>query len=294
MTIGGYTLHLIDAGRPGLDGGAMFGIVPKTLWEKRIPADAQNRIPLQMRCLLLEGHGRLILVDCGLGDKIDDKFRRIYAVDPDAATLQGSLDAAGFGLDDVTDLVLTHLHFDHCGGATARRGDRLRVVFPNAEVHVQRRHWDWAKESPREGASFLAENLDPLEASGQLRLIGADQLGGSGLHGDPALFPNVEMVVVDGHTHGQQLVKVSGDEGTLLYAADLLPTTAHVPLLWNMGYDVEPLKTVAEKEALLPQAADGGWLVLFEHDPETAVARIVRTDRGFAVADASPDLRGSV
>ena len=290
MTIGGYTLHLIDAGRLGLDGGAMFGIVPKPLWEKKIPADAHNRIPLQMRCLLLEGHGRLILVDCGLGDKVDAKFRKIYAVDPDAATLAGSLDRAGFGLADVTDLVLTHLHFDHCGGATVRRGDRLEVAFPNAEVHVQKSHWEWAKESPREQASFLADNLDPLAASGQLRLIEEYAIGGGSAHGDPMMFPNVETVIVNGHTHGQQLVKITGDEGTLLFAGDLLPTAAHVPLLWNMGYDVEPLQTVAEKEALLPRAAAENWLVLFEHDPETAVARITRTDRGFAVADAAPDL----
>ena len=290
MTIGGYTLHLIDAGRLGLDGGAMFGIVPKPLWEKKIPADAHNRIPLQMRCLLLEGHGRLILVDCGLGDKADAKFRKIYAVDPGAATLAGSLGRAGFGLADVTDLVLTHLHFDHCGGATVRRGDRLEVAFPNAEVHVQKAHWEWAKESPREQASFLAENLDPLAASGQLRLIEPYAIGGGSAHGDPMLFPNVETVIVNGHTHGQQLLKITGDEGTLLFAGDLLPTAAHVPLLWNMGYDVEPLQTVAEKEALLPQAAAENWLVLFEHDPDTAVARITRTDRGFAVADAAPDL----
>ena len=290
MTIGGYTLHLIDAGRLGLDGGAMFGIVPKPLWQRKTTPDDQNRIPLQMRCLLLEGHGRLILVDCGLGDKADDKFRTIYAVDPDAPTLAQSLRRAGFGMADVTDLVLTHLHFDHCGGATVRDGDRLRVAFPNAEVHVQKEHWEWAKVSPREQASFLPENLEPLGASGQLRLIEPYAIGGSSQHGDPQLFPNVETVVVHGHTHGQQLLKVIGDDQTLLFAADLLPTTAHVPLLWNMGYDVEPLKTVAEKETLLPQAADEGWLVLFEHDPETAVARIERTARGFSTTDASPDL----
>jgi glyoxylase-like metal-dependent hydrolase (beta-lactamase superfamily II) len=268
----------------------MFGIVPKPLWQRHIAPDDQNRIPLQMRCLLLEGHGRLVLVDCGLGDKVDDKFRKIYAVDPDAPTLARSLDRAGFGMDDVTDLVLTHLHFDHCGGATVRDGDRLRVAFPNAEIHVQEEHWEWAKVSPREGASFLAENLEPLEASGQLRLIGPHAFGGAGQHGDPQLFPNVETVVVNGHTHGQQLLKIADDDQALLFAADLLPTTAHVPLLWNMGYDIEPLKTVAEKEALLPQAADEGWLVLFEHDTETAVARIERTARGFAAVDRAPTL----
>ncbi len=281
MTIGSYTLHEIHAGRLGLDGGAMFGIVPKPLWERRIPADGRNRIPLAMRCLLLEGDSRLVLVDDGVGDKTDAKFDDIYAVDRASSELHRSLKAAGFGAADVTDVVLTHLHFDHCGGSTLRRADgSLEVAFPNATFHVQRRHWEWAHESPREQASFLPENLEPIAASGRLQL-----------HDGPGeLLPGVEALVVDGHTRGQQLIKLSDAERTLLYAADLLPTAAHVPPLWVMAYDVAPLETLAEKERILARAADEEWTVMFEHDTETATARVERTERGYRVVGQEPTL----
>jgi glyoxylase-like metal-dependent hydrolase (beta-lactamase superfamily II) len=276
MQIGPYALHEIHAGQLRLDGGAMFGIVPKPLWERRIPADERNRIPLATRCLLLEGGGRVVLVDNGVGDTYDDKFADIYAVDRESAELHRSLADAGFGADDVTDVVLTHLHFDHCGGSTTRDADAsLRVAFPNATFHVQRAHWEWAHASPREGASFLSENLDPLRASGQLRLV----------DGPGPLLPGIEALVVDGHTRGQQLLKVSDGEQTLLYAADLLPTAAHVPLLWVMAYDVAPLDTLGEKERILNQAASEGWTVFFEHDTETATARIEKGERGFRAVD---------
>jgi glyoxylase-like metal-dependent hydrolase (beta-lactamase superfamily II) len=276
MQIGPYALHEIHAGQLRLDGGAMFGIVPKPLWERRIPADERNRIPLATRCLLLEGDGRVVLVDNGVGDTYDDKFADIYAVDRESAELHRSLADAGFGADDVTDVVLTHLHFDHCGGSTTRDADgSLRVAFPNATFHVQRAHWEWAHASPREGASFLSENLDPLRASGQLRLV----------DGPGPLLPGIEALVVDGHTRGQQLLKVSDGEQTLLYAADLLPTAAHVPLLWVMAYDVAPLDTLGEKERILNQAASEGWTVFFEHDTETATARIEKGERGFRAVD---------
>jgi glyoxylase-like metal-dependent hydrolase (beta-lactamase superfamily II) len=284
MELGGYRLDVVHAGFLGLDGGAMFGIVPKTLWARRIPADDQNRIPLAMRCLLLRGHGRTVLVDDGLGDKYDEKFGRLYDVDRTEHDLLPALDALGVRPEDVTDVVLTHLHFDHCGGSTRRDDDgRLVPTFPNAVYHVQHRHWAWAHESPREGASFLAENLEPLAASGQLQLLdeGASPL------------PNVELLVVDGHTRGQQLPLVKGaGEGALLYAADLLPTSAHVPLLWIMAYDVAPLETLAEKERLLARAADEGWTVFFEHDPETVTARITRTERGYEAVDRRTALPG--
>ena len=281
MKIGPYTLHEIHAGRLGLDGGAMFGIIPKPLWERRIAPDGRNRIPLAMRCLLLEGDGRLILVDNGVGDKYDAKFADIYDVDVESSELHRSLQAAGFGADEVTDVILTHLHFDHCGGSTVRDGqDMLRVAFPNATFHVQAAHWTWAHTSPREGASFLSENLDPLEASGQLRLV----------EGPGELLPGIEALVVNGHTRGQQLLKIRDDDTTLLYAADLLPTAAHVPLLWVMAYDVAPLDTLAEKEPILAQAAREGWTVFFEHDTETAIARIEHSDRGFRAVDVSPTL----
>ena len=281
MTLAGYQIDLVEAGRLRLDGGAMFGIVPRPLWERRIAPDDRNRIPLAMRCLLLRGHGRVVLVDTGLGHKTDAKFDDIYGVDRGHSTLEGSLAALGVAPDDVTDVVLTHLHFDHAGGATQRTdGGDLALTFPGATHHVQRAHWAWAHESPRERASFLAENLDPLEASGQLALR----------DGDDAPFPGVSLHVVDGHTRGQQLVRVSDGERSLLHAADLVPTAAHVPLLWVMAYDVEPLATIAEKERLLRRAADEGWTLVFEHDPETATAGVVETERGFATRDERPGL----
>ncbi|MDT0630484.1 MBL fold metallo-hydrolase [Rubrivirga litoralis] len=283
MTHGDYQIDTVETGRLGLDGGAMFGIVPKPLWEKRIAPDDQNRIPLAMRCLLLRGHGRTVLVDTGVGAKGDDKFERIYAVDHQHSALGGSLAALGVEPGDVTDVVLTHLHFDHAGGATERGPDgALRTAFPNAAYHVQRAHWEWAHESVREQASFLAENMDPIEASGQLVL--AD--------GEVSPFPGVSYVLVHGHTRAQQLVLVEGGaaEGgaaaPLLFAADLLPTAAHVPLPWVMAYDIEPLQTLREKERVLTRAADEGWTVVFEHDAEVAAARIKRTEKGFRAADA--------
>ena len=276
MNLGGYTVHTLEADRFGLDGGAMFGIVPRALWARRIEPDAQNRIPMTARCLLLEGHGRVILVACGVGGKDDAKFRSIYGVDDAEHNLHGSLAAAGFSAADVTDVVLTHLHFDHCGGATERDGSgALRVTFPNARHHVQRRHWDWAHTSPREGASFLAENLEPLAASGALVL--AD--------GPGEVAPGVRTLVVDGHTRGQQLVAVGEGDETVLFAADLLPTAHHVPLLWIMAYDVAPLDTLGEKERILTRAAQEGWTVVFEHDAETAVGHVEHTERGFRAVE---------
>jgi glyoxylase-like metal-dependent hydrolase (beta-lactamase superfamily II) len=281
MKIGPYTLHQIDAGVLRLDGGAMFGIIPRPLWERRIRPDERGRIPLAMRCLLLEGEGRLVLVDNGLGDKYDEKFADIYAVDQESSELHRSLRAAGFSADDVTDVILTHLHFDHCGGSTLRSASGgLEPAFRSATFHVQARHWEWARESPREQASFLQENLAPLAASGQLRLV----------EGETELFPGIETFVVDGHTRGQQLVRVfSGDE-SLLFAADLLPTTAHVPLLWIMAYDVAPLDTISEKKRLLRRAAAERWRIMFEHDTSVATARIEETDRGYQAVDLQQSL----
>lgn len=252
----------------------MFGIVPKPLWERRIPADDRNRIPLNMRCLLLEGDGRVILIDNGLGHKYDSKFADLFAVDHSEYTLDGSLEAAGFSREDVTDVILTHLHFDHCGGSTRQAGDRVEVAFPNASFHVQRAHWEWANApNDRERASFLAENLDPLAASGQLHLV----------DGEGTLFPGVDVLLANGHTEAQQLVKISGPEGTLVFVADLLPTSAHLRAPWIMAYDVRPLVTLDEKEAFLERAWEGGWHLFFEHDPEVIVSGLHKSDRGITI-----------
>ncbi|SRR5690606_29420803 len=277
--IGPYSLHTIETGRFGLDGGAMFGIVPKPLWERRIQADERNRIPLAMRCLLLEGDGRVILIDNGLGHKYDEKFRDIYAIDHESSNLVRSLEEAGFSADDVTDVILTHLHFDHCGGTTKRVGGEIVLTFSNARHYVQRRHWEWARNpNAREAASFFAENLDPLDASGLLQLV----------DGEVSLFPGVDVLAMNGHTEAQQIVRVRDEQRTLVFVADLLPTTAHLRDAWIMAYDVRPLVTLEEKHRFLNEAVDGGWHFFFEHDPEAVVATPRRTERGVQAVEIRP------
>ena len=276
-----YTLHALETGRFRLDGGAMFGVVPKPLWERRIAADDRNRIPLAMRCLLAEGDGRVVLVDAGLGHKYDAKFADLYAVDHETATLAGSLRALGVAPEAVTDVVLTHLHFDHVGGCTRRdAAGRLGLTFPNARHHVQRRHWAWALDpNPRERASFFDENLRPLGEAGALVL-----------HDGPGeILPGVRVRTFDGHTEAQQVVLVDGGgQGTVAFAADLLPTAHHLAPAWVMGYDVRPLVTMTEKAAFLDEAVREGWHLFFEHDPDTALATPARTDRGVVAADPRP------
>lgn len=277
--IGEYTLHTIETGRFGLDGGAMFGIVPKPLWERKIPADAKNRIPLNMRCLLIEGDGRLMLIDNGLGDKYDEKFSDIFAVDHEYAELNRSLNALGYSVDDVTDVIITHLHFDHCGGSTKRNGDHLDIVFKNARHLVQKSHWDWAQHpNVRERNSFLKENLMPLESSGLLEF----------LDGNAEIAPGISVFTANGHTEAMQLVKISDQDTTLVYTADLLPTHAHIPSAWNMAYDLFPMTTIKEKEAFLKEACDNNWHLFFEHDPEVEVASLAATNRGVKIVDKRP------
>lgn len=269
--IGPYQLHILDAGRFRLDGGAMFGVIPKPLWEKKIPADERNRIPLAMRCLLLRSEERAILVDVGVGDKFDSKFADIYGVDLETH-LQTSLSACGISPDEITDVILTHLHFDHCGGATRVQNGEVVPTFGAATYYIQREHWAWACEpNARERASFLPDNFQPLQTAGQLQL----------LDGEGELFEGLRILVVHGHTRAMQLVQVSDGETTLLYPADLVPTAAHVPLPWIMAYDVEPLRTLEEKTRILGRAADEGWLLLLEHDTENAAIRVERDGRSF-------------
>ncbi len=277
--IGPYRLHSIDTGGFRLDGGAMFGIIPRPLWERRITPDDRNRIPLRMRCLLLEGEGRLILIDAGVGHKYDDKFADIYGIDHESGTLDRSLNELGFDRTDVTDLILTHLHFDHCGGATIRDGERLVPAFSTAKVYVQRRHWEWAAHpNGREKGSFLKENLEPLESSGNLVL----------LDGPGELFPGVQLHLVDGHTEAQQLVEITGEDRSLLYCADLLPTHAHLPDVWVMAYDLRPLVTMEEKGRMLSWAHERHATLFFEHDPEVEIADIIPSRKGFDVANIRP------
>lgn len=263
LTLGDWTLHTIEAGALWLDGGAMFGSVPRPLWSRTNPPDERNRIPLAMRCLLLVGHGRKVLVDVGLGDKNDAKFRDIFRVEDDP-TLEASLSAAGHPIETVTDVVLTHLHFDHAGGATRREGGTLVPRVPNAKYYVQRRNWENAHTpNPRERASYMAENFDPLAEAGVLEFW----------EGASKPWPGVEVITAEGHTRGQQLLRIEGGGQAVYYVADLIPTASHVRIPFVMGYDMAAIETMAEKRALLERAAAENAWVCLEHDPVTAFAR---------------------
>lgn len=279
LALGAWQVHLLETGTLRLDGGSMFGSVPKPLWSRAHPADDRNRILLAMRVLLLEGHGRRILVDVGLGDKFSPRLADIYGVDLSHHTLERSLAALGLGVGDVTDVILTHLHFDHAGGATRDAGGTLVPRMPNAKYHVQRRNWENALQpNPRERASYMPENFAPLETAGVLRLWEGP--------GEP--WPGLEVFTAEGHTRGQQLVRVSGGGRALYYVADLVPTRSHVRIPFVMGYDIAAIETMAEKRAVLGRAsAEGAWVCL-EHDPGIALARPHAVDDDFAWAEEVP------
>ena len=273
-------LHAIDTGLFKLDGGAMFGVVPKSMWQKVYPADANNLCTWAMRSLLIEDGDRLILIDTGIGDKQDAKFFSRFDVRVDGV-LDRSLGALGFGRPDVTDVFLTHLHFDHVGGSVVHRPDgALALAFPNATYWSNQAHWDWATHpNPREKASFLAENILPLQASGQLRFI--DPAAGA-----PAELPQFrELLFADGHTEKLMVPVVEYKGRTLAFMSDLLPSAAHLPLPYVMGYDMRPLVTMAEKEAVLARAAAENWVLLLQHDHLTEACTVQQTDRGVGLAE---------
>lgn len=269
MRFGSFELHWIETGDLWLDGGAMFGVVPKALWSRQLPPDAQNRIPMTMRCLLIRSlnTGRTYLVDNGAGNKFNEKMSSIYGLDygpQDEKRLETSLARATIQPSEITDLIFTHLHFDHCGGTTDWVDGQLSHVFPNARYHVHRDHFLTATEpNPREQASFLPDNIGPITAAtDQLSLVGLEQVDVT----QPVYEPGLEALVMNGHTLGQQLPKISCGDTHLVFVADLLPTAQHVPLVWVMGYDMFPTQTLKEKQAFLEQAAAEQWWLLMEHD----------------------------
>ncbi|MBM3324033.1 MAG: MBL fold metallo-hydrolase [Calditrichaeota bacterium] len=279
MNIGDYTLTPVITGQFRLDGGAMFGVVPRVLWEKTNPPDEKNRIQMTMRALLLQSATRRILVDTGVGEKQDEKFIRMFVVEHVQASLTKSLSKAGLRPEDVTDVILTHLHFDHCGGSTQRQGDSIVPTFPHARYFVQRQQYEHAlTHSERDRASYFPENFEPMKAAGQLEL----------LDGPAELYPGVEILVVGGHTPGQQLVKVADGSKTLLYCADLIPTASHIPLPYIMAYDLFPMMTLEEKKRLLPQAHHEGWILFFEHDPFRATAKVAKSEKDYIMGDEVP------
>lgn len=260
VTIGQLELYSVETGRFMLDGGAMFGVVPKTLWSRKIEADEKNRIPMATRCLLIRSRAtdRLYLVDNGCGDKFDEKMSSIYSLNFEHSELFRSLDELGVAPDDITDMVFSHLHFDHCGGTTTY-DDKNNLVqrFKNATYHVNKRHWQTAQNpNAREKASFLPDNIQPIADSKRLRLLDDRHTFEEGFTTIP----------VDGHTIGQQLPYIYDSDRTLVYCADLIPTHAHVPLPWVMGYDMHPVQTLKEKEPFLNEAAEKNWYLFLEHD----------------------------
>lgn len=272
MQLGKWKVDLVQTGQFKLDGGAMFGVVPKNLWQKPCPADSQNRIEMTMRTMVLRGDDRVILVDTGMGHKDSEKFHDIFALEFGVFSIPSALAGLGIAAEDVTDIILTHLHFDHAGGCVLRNGDALALTFPNATHYLQRRQWEWALDpSERDRASFLPENYLPIDEAGRLQL----------LDGEEELFPGISLHVVDGHTFGQQLVRVEGDARSLLYAADLIPMSAHVPGPWIMGYDLQPLVTLAEKNSMLARAAKDGDILVFEHDRAVEAGTVLSTEKGF-------------
>jgi glyoxylase-like metal-dependent hydrolase (beta-lactamase superfamily II) len=263
-------LHTINTGLFKLDGGAMFGVVPKAIWHKLNPADENNMCTWAMRCLLIETSDKLILIDTGIGNKQSDKFFSYYYLHGED-TLQKSLHQKGFSAHDVTDVILTHLHFDHCGGAVEKNGDLLHPAFKNATYWSTEKHWQWAiNPNDREKASFLKENFLPLHQSGQLQFI--EQ------HASP--INELSFYISNGHTESMIVPVIQYKSHTIAYMADLIPSAAHIPIPYVMGYDVRPLDTMQEKNEFLQQAVAENYLLYFEHDPSIACVSIQETEKG--------------
>lgn len=280
-------LYSINTGYFKLDGGAMFGVVPKSIWNKLNPADDKNLCSWALRCLLIEDGNRLILVDNGNGDKQDDNFFKHYYLHGDD-TLDKSLSKHGFHRDDITDVFLTHLHFDHCGGSIMRKGNQLVPAFKNAVYWSNERHWVWAtKPNEREKASFLKENILPIRESGHIKFIPVPSQARTEL--DPlstAYFSeNISIRFVSGHTESMMLPQIVYNNKTIVFMADLLPSIAHLPIPYVMAYDMFPLTTLHEKKSFLEEALKGDYILFFEHDPVNECCSLQQTEKGIRQKD---------
>ena len=276
MQIGQYELHSIETGRFSLDGGAMFGIVPKPLWNKLNPSDDENRIEMALRSLLIMDDKRKILVDTGIGTKFPEKHKEIYKIDQSKYNLTSSLEKYSMEAKDITDVILTHLHLDHVGGATYKEGNKYKLTFPNAAHYVQKRHHEWAlKPSGKDKGSFIREDFEPIENEGKLRLV----------DGYAMILPNIDIIISDGHTVSQQLVKISDGRNTLVYCGDLIPFASHIRTPYIASYDIYPLTTIEEKESLLSRACNGEWTLFFEHDPVIEAVKVRKAEKGYVVKD---------
>lgn len=268
-------IHPLNTGNFKLDGGAMFGVVPKSIWQRTNPADSNNMCDWSMRCMLIEDGDKLILIDNGIGDKQDDKFfSHFYLGGNDSLT--GNLNKLGFGVDEITDVFLTHLHFDHCGGGVKWNKDKTKFesTFKNANYWSNSRHWKWATEpNPREKASFLKENILPMLELDQLKFIDKEE------------FNAFDILMVDGHTDAQMLPHINYKGKTVVFVADLLPSVGHIPLPYVMGYDTRPLITLGEKEKFLNEAADKEYVLFFEHDHVNECCTVQHTEKGVRLKD---------
>lgn len=265
-------IHVLNTGYFKLDGGAMFGVVPKTIWNNLNPADENNLCTWAMRCLLIENDNRLILVDTGIGNKQDKKFFGHYHL-TDIQSIDTLLSKFNYSSSDITDVFLTHLHFDHCGGAISKTGDQLVPAFPNATYWSNERHWKWATEpNEREKASFLKENILPIQDSGKLKFID---------HAEGIKFTSdISIRFVNGHTDAMMLPQINYKGRIIVYAADLIPSTGHIPLPYVMAYDMFPLITLQEKKLFLKEAAENNYILFFEHDAQNECCELSQTERG--------------
>ncbi len=273
MKIGDWTFQAFHDGRFKLDGGAMFGVVPKVFWQKQHPADELNRIDLDLRCLLADGpDGRRILVDTGMGDRWDAKKIGVFGLERRPNQLVAELAEAGVTRESVTDVILTHLHFDHAGGAVREADGDLVPTFPGARYWVQQRHWEWASHpSERDQASFRGDDFAVLKQGDRLQLV----------DGAKEIMPGVRVTPISGHTPGQQMVEFATGAGTLVYCGDLIPYLSHLHIPWIMGFDLNPLLTVTEKKQFLTRAVEDGYVLVFEHDPVHEAATVRFEDGKF-------------
>jgi glyoxylase-like metal-dependent hydrolase (beta-lactamase superfamily II) len=254
----------------------MFGVVPKNLWSKSNPADDQNRIDMALRALLLRSDDKIILIDSGMGEKYDEKTRSIYKYDNSRFTLLDSLKKLGIEADQVTDIIQTHLHFDHCGGLVSEVDGKLVPTFPNAKVHVQKENLAWArKPTEKDRASYISHDWEPIAAEGMLNEI----------DGPGEIMPGIELLIFNGHTRAQQLPHIHHEDKHVFFCADLMPTKAHVNLPYVMGYDNFPLTTLEEKKALTPRMYEEKWMLFFEHDPESSFTKLDATSRWFKAGE---------
>lgn len=270
-------LFSINAGHFKLDGGAMFGVVPKSIWQKLNASDENNMCNWAMRCLLIEDEGRVILIDNGMGNKQSEKFFGYYFLNGDES-LEKSLAKYNYSKDDITDVFLTHLHFDHCGGSIERDGDQLVPAFKNATYWSNEMHWQWAVQpNDREKASFLKENILPIKDSGKLKFIDREE--------NIEFTKNIKIRFVNGHTESMMLPQITYKNKTIVYVADLLPSVAHIPIPYVMAYDTRPLETLKEKKSFLTEALEKNYILFFEHDPEIECCDLQLTDRGIRSKD---------